>query len=148
MTTAGPSADEKKWDRVVRTSVLPGVDPRQLWTDVTSMGGVNAELLPYMRMTLPRELRRDPSIRDVPLGSSLGKSWIFLGGVLPIDFDEITIAEREDGRRFLERSTTSCTTVWEHERTVEAAPGGTRITDRLSYVVRPHMRPLRTPSTA
>ncbi|MEU6887945.1 hypothetical protein ABZ918_22535 [Streptomyces viridosporus] len=133
------------WDQVVRTSYLPGVDPQELWTNVTSMGGVNLELLPYMRMTLPRELRRDPSIRHVPLNSSLGKSWIFLGGLLPIDFDDIVIAEREEGRRFLERSTTSCTKVWQHERIVEPVPGGAQLTDRLSYLLRPHMRPVRAP---
>ncbi|GHB57106.1 hypothetical protein GCM10010377_55200 [Streptomyces viridiviolaceus] len=142
---SAPSPVPASWDQVVRTSRLPGVDPQELWTNVTSMSGVNLELLPYMRMTLPRELRRDPSIRQVPLGSSLGKSWIFLGGLLPIDFDDIVIAEREEGRRFLERSTTSCTKVWQHERIIDEIPGGARLTDRLSYLLRPHMRPVRAP---
>lgn len=140
-----PTVIPGSWDLVVRTSQLPGVDTQELWKNVTSMSGVNAELLPFMRMTLPRELKQNPSILDVPLGASLGKSWIFLGGILPIDFDEITIAEREEGRRFLEQSVTSCTKVWQHERIVEEVAGGTQLTDRLSYLLRPHMRPMRAP---
>ncbi|RMI37239.1 SRPBCC family protein [Streptomyces triticirhizae] len=135
----------RHWYEVRHSSLLPGADPERVWLTVTDMKGVNAELMPFMRMTLPRELRRDPTIREVELDRPLGRSYIFLGGVIPIDFDAITIHEREDGRRFLERSSTSCTRVWMHERTVDPAPDGARLTDRLTYEVRPHLRPLARP---
>ena len=146
MLTERAEERDGAWDRVVRTSRLPGVDPAQLWTGVTAMSGVNAELMPIMRMKLPKEFRDDPSLRSMPTGVTLGRCWVLLGGVLPIDFDDIRVMEVQEGSRFLESSKTLSTTVWQHERTMgQTDDGGAWITDRLSYRLRPHMRPLRRP---
>ena len=59
----------------------------------------------------------------------------------PIDYDDLTIVELQPGRRFLERSRMMSSSVWEHERVVEATSATTcRVSDRLSY--RPRFAPL------
>lgn len=63
-----------------------------------------------------------------------------LGGVVPFEFDDLTIAEIGPDRRFLERSTMAAYSVWVHERSVEATPVGCVLRDRVSFVLR---RPLR-----
>ena len=61
----------------------------------------------------------------------LGRSWILLGGVLPVDYDDLCLAELEPGRRFLERSRTLAFRVWQHERVVEPeGAGACGVTDR------------------
>ena len=51
------------------------------------------------------------------LGERLFRSWILLFGVLPIDYDDITLVSIEPGRGFHERSSMLSMRVWEHERT-------------------------------
>jgi ligand-binding SRPBCC domain-containing protein len=77
------------------------------------------------------------TIDDVEVGVPLGRSWILLGGLIPVDFDDLYLAELEPGRRFLERSRTSAFSVWQHERVVEpAGEGRCRVTDRLGFELR------------
>ena len=101
-----------------------------VWRSVSSPEGIRYELSPLIRMTFPREVR-ELSEEAVPLGRRLCRSWILLLGVLPIDYDDVTIVELERGRRFLERSPTLSQREWVHERTV--VPMGDRcvVTDRL-----------------
>jgi hypothetical protein len=87
-------------------------------------------------MTMPRGLR-GKTIEDVEVGVPLGRSWILLGGLIPVDFDDLRLVELEPGRRFLERSRTSAFSVWQHERVVEPEGEGSRVTDRLGFEVRP-----------
>jgi ligand-binding SRPBCC domain-containing protein len=107
--------------------------PAMVWERVTTAAGINDELRPYLRMTLPRGIDRlDPaSIRP---GQRLGRSWILLFGLIPFDYDDITLVRIEEGRGFLERSTMLSQRVWEHERTLEPAQdGGCLITDRVQW---------------
>jgi ligand-binding SRPBCC domain-containing protein len=67
----------------------------------------------------------------------LGRSWLLLGRLLPVDYDDLRLAELEPGRRFLERSRTLSFAVWQHERTVEPeGEGSCRVTDRLGFELR------------
>ena len=67
----------------------------------------------------------------------LGRSWILLGGLLPVDYDDLCLAELEPGRRFLERSSTLAFRVWQHERVVEPEGAGScRVTDALGFELR------------
>ena len=52
-------------------------------------------------------------------GQRLFRSWLLVGGLLPVDYDDVSFAEVEPGRRFLERSSLLSQSVWEHERTIE-----------------------------
>lgn len=99
--------------------------------------GINAELRPLLRMSMPAGLR-GKTIDDVEVGAPLGRSWILLGGLVPVDFDDLRLVELEPGRRFLERSRTLSFSVWQHERVVEPlGEGRCRLTDRLGFELRP-----------
>lgn len=111
------------------SSLVAGA-PERVWERIITPEGINHELRPWMRMTLPRGLERiDPE--SVELGVPLGRSWILLFGVLPFEYDDITLVELDPGRRFLERSPMLSQRTWEHERIVEPAEGGSRVTDRI-----------------
>lgn len=122
--------------RTFRMTSTVAAPPSQVWTVVTSPAGINYELMPVMRMTVPRQLR-GKAIDEMPLREKIGRSWFFLLGLIPIDFDDITIAERDDGRRFLERSTMMSMSAWEHERTLTECSGGSEVTDRITFQLRP-----------
>ncbi len=83
-------------------------------------------------MTVPRSLR-ERTLDDVPLGEPLGRSWVLLFGVIPFDYDDLMLAERERGRRFLETSSTLSMARWEHERVIAARDGVCEITDTLRF---------------
>jgi ligand-binding SRPBCC domain-containing protein len=104
-----------------------------VWERATTAEGINAELMPIVRMTLPRGVGRlDPE--SVPIGRRIGRSWILLFGVLPIDFDDITLVRLDPGRGFLERSPMLTQRLWEHERTIEPqAAGASLVTDRVRF---------------
>ena len=60
--------------------------------------------------------------------------WLRLFGVLPFDYDQLSIAELEPGRRFHEESTMLSMRRWRHERTV--TPEGdtkTIVRDRITF---------------
>jgi ligand-binding SRPBCC domain-containing protein len=116
---------------VERSSVL-AAPAEAVWTRVTTLQGVNDELRPWLRMTAPRAVR-DLSLADVELGRRVCRSWVLLGGVVPVDYDDLTLVERGPGLRFLERSPLLSQRSWQHERWVEAVDGGCRLTDRLTF---------------
>jgi ligand-binding SRPBCC domain-containing protein len=127
-------------EAVNRTSRVEAPAP-EVWTRVTSPEGINDELRPWMRMTMPRSLR-GRTIAEVEPGQ-LGRSWILLFGFLPFDYDDLGLAELEAGRRFLERSTMLSMRRWEHERTVDpAGPDGCEVTDRIAFELRAPLRVL------
>ena len=106
--------------------------PEVVWRHATSMEGVNEELMPLLRMTVPAGLA-GAGIDTLPAGRRAGRSWLLLFGWLPVDYDDLTIAEHGPGRRFLERSTMLTQSVWEHERTVEPVEGGCRLVDTVQW---------------
>jgi hypothetical protein len=122
-------------ESVERSSVVALTAP-EMWRRATSPESINDELRPILRMTMPAELR-GKTIEDVQVGVPLGRSWILLGGLIPIDYDDLHLAELEPGHRFLERSSMLSMRVWQHERTVEQLDGATsRVTDRLTFELR------------
>jgi ligand-binding SRPBCC domain-containing protein len=106
--------------------------PDAVWRHATTMEGVNDELRPLVRMTAPQG-----TIDDLPLGEPAFRSVLLAGGLIPFDVHFLCVDELEEGR-FLERSRSLLQRRWEHERTVEAAPGGARVTDRLR--IEPRLR--------
>jgi ligand-binding SRPBCC domain-containing protein len=114
----------------------------EVWAAAVSEAGINDELCPWLRMTMPKDLDAE-TIDDAPLGKPLGRSWILLWGVLPVDFDDLCLVERGPGLRFLERSRLGSARRWQHER--EVVPAGTdacEITDRLELDLRAPLRAL------
>lgn len=106
--------------------------PEVVWRHVTEMDGVNHEMRPLLRMTVPPGLRT-AGIDQIEVGRRAGRSWLLLFGFLPVDFDDLTIAERGPGWRFREESRMLTQSRWEHERRVQPAAGGCRIVDELAW---------------
>lgn len=117
-----------------------------VWAFATTAAGVNEELMPIARMTIPRGLV-DFAIAHVVAPQQLGRSWLLLGGLIPFDYDDIGIAEIGPGFSFSERSTMLSQREWEHDRAVE--PLGEQactVTDRIRFVPRvPGIAPLMRP---
>jgi hypothetical protein len=106
-------------------------EPAAVWERAMSAAGINAELGPLLRMTVPRGL---DSLDLHALGPGrLGRSWVLLFGLIPVDYDDIGLARIEPGRGFLERSTMLSQRLWEHERTIEAGGEGAVIADRVAW---------------
>ena len=118
---------------VERRSSIPA-PADEVWARVTTPAGINDELMPVMRMTIPRQLR-GATIDDIPLGRPVGRAWLLLFGVLPFDADQLMIIERGPGS-FHESSTMLSLRRWEHERTVAPSDDGTEIHDRFSFQLR------------
>jgi hypothetical protein len=88
------------------------------------MSGVNDELRPLVRMTVPRRAR-GLSLQDAPLGERAFHSVILAGGIVPVDVHALTLVRIDaDGPSFgfLERSSSLAQRFWDHERTI--APDG------------------------
>ncbi len=107
----------------------------RVWAAVTSPEGINAELRPYLRMTIPGPFR-GRTIADIEPGTNLGRSFFLLFGVVPIDFDDITVAEIDAGRRFREESSMMSMSVWVHERTLRSVGDRTEVSDSVRFVPR------------
>jgi ligand-binding SRPBCC domain-containing protein len=103
----------------------------EVWAHATSMAGVNRELFPLARMTAPRGVEKLDE-RDIVPGRRVFRSWILAGGLLPIDFDDLTFVEIGP-RRFLERSPMLSQRWWQHERVVESAPFGSILRDTVEF---------------
>jgi ligand-binding SRPBCC domain-containing protein len=104
-----------------------------VWEHVCTIAGVNDELRPLMRMTAPGRVRRlDPS--EVVTGERIGRCWLLLFGLIPVDYDDLTLIALEPGRGFHERSAMLSMRRWEHERRLET-DGHTACTihDRVSF---------------
>jgi ligand-binding SRPBCC domain-containing protein len=122
------------------TTRLPA-PAEEVWRAALSEEGINHELGPWLRMTMPKSIEPGMTIEDAPLGEKLGRSWILLGKVLPVDYDDLCLVERGPGLRFLERSQLGSARHWQHER--EVAPLGEReceISDRLELELRAPLR--------
>ncbi|HKP92232.1 MAG TPA: hypothetical protein VJT75_19845 [Thermoleophilaceae bacterium] len=106
--------------------------PDEVWARVSTMAGVNDELAPLLRMTHPPGLDRlDPELAD--LGRPVFRSRVLLLGVVPVDYDDLTIVRLDPGRGFLERSPMGTQRLWEHERRLEPAGAGCAIVDRVRH---------------
>lgn len=116
----------------VEIASLLEASPETVWARVSTVTGVNAELRPIARMTAPRGVDSLADV-EVALGARLFRSWVLLFGLVPIDYDDLTLVRLEPGRGFHERSSMLSQRVWEHERTLAAEGGGCRVTDRLRF---------------
>lgn len=116
------------------TTIVPA--PADIvWKRVTTPEGINDELWPFLRMTVPEPVR-GRSIDDVELGKKICRSWMLLFGFIPFEYDDIALAEREPGKRFLETSSMFSLKTWIHERVLTPVPDGCELFDRLSFQMR------------
>jgi hypothetical protein len=116
---------------ILVTSQL-GAPASAVWERVITPEGINDEMRPYLRMTLPAGIDQiDPE--NIEIGVPIGRGWILLFGLIPFDYDEVCLARLEPGRGFLERSKMLSQRTWEHERTIEPTASGCTVTDRVSW---------------
>jgi ligand-binding SRPBCC domain-containing protein len=114
----------------------------QVWARVVTPEGINDELRPWMTMSMPRGAK-NLTVENVPLGEPIGRCWMRLFGVLPFDYDLLTIADLQPGRSFDEQSTMGSMRQWRHQRRVIPEDGGkTIVRDRLTFQLRAPLRPL------
>lgn len=106
-------------------------DADQVWVHATSAVGINAELGPWLRMRLPGNV--------LPAGlappARIGRCWILLFGLLPVEYDELELTRLEPGA-FDERSTMLTQRRWLHRRRVRAVAGGCEVVDRVGFAPR------------
>lgn len=120
---------------VTTKSFLP-VEPQRVWDRCTTPEGINHELLPIMKMTVPPAMK-GRTIADLPLGRKLGRSWFLLFGLIPFDYDDLGLSEVESGRFFRETSTMSSIEDWEHRRELVPTDGGTLVVDAVKFSLSP-----------
>jgi ligand-binding SRPBCC domain-containing protein len=114
----------------------------QLWARVVTPEGINDELRPWMTMSMPRG-SEGLTVDNVPVGAPIGRCWIRLFAVLPIDYDLLTIEDLQPGRGFHEESTMMSMRRWRHERSVTPDDDGkTVVQDRITFTLRAPLRPL------
>lgn len=129
----------------ISRSVVVDAPLQQVWDLVITPEGIDHELRPLLSMTMPAA-HRDETIATVPVGERLGKAWLRLGGVLPVDYDDLRLVSVDPPHSFHERSTMLSARVWEHRRSLaDLGQGRTLVTDELRMVPRV---PLPAPARA
>jgi len=111
-------------------SMLP-LPADHVWKNVATLDGVNRELLPWLRLTVPGSAR-GLIISDAEVGVHLFHSWLLVGAILPVDRHRFCFEEVEDGY-FLETSSSWLHSSWRHERSVVPRDGGCLLTDRVGF---------------
>jgi ligand-binding SRPBCC domain-containing protein len=125
---------------VERQSIIDAPVER-VWERVVTPEGINDELRPWMTMSMPRGAE-GLTVDNVPIGTPIGRAWLRLFGVLPFDYDRLTIAELQPGRSFDEQSTMLSMRVWRHERDVTPeGDGKALVRDRITFQLRAPLRP-------
>lgn len=107
----------------------------RVWSRVTTPEGIRHELRPLLSMTMPQGLR-GRTLDDAAdlLDRPLGKAWLLLLGVVPVDYDDMTIVDFEPGRSFHERSSMLLLRRWEHQRWVlPTGEDSCEVSDRLTF---------------
>jgi ligand-binding SRPBCC domain-containing protein len=120
-------------ERTIERSTCVAAEPEKVWQHATRMKTINREISPWLKMTYPAEAR-ELALSDVSdrLGELLFSSWVLLFGIFPVERMLLQIGEVGPGHRFVEESRMLFMRRWRHERIVEPAGGGTRITDRVT----------------
>jgi ligand-binding SRPBCC domain-containing protein len=124
---------------VIERESVVGAPADQVWRRVVTPEGINDELRPVMTMTIPRSAD-GMTIDEVPVGTPIGRAWLRLFGVLPFDYDHLTIAEIQPGRSFHEESTMLSMRQWRHERSVTPDGPTSIVHDRITFQLRAGLR--------
>ena len=113
----------------------------QVWARIVTPEGINDEVRPWMTMSMPRGAR-SLTVDNVPVGTPFGRAWLRLFGVLPFDYDRLTIAALEPGHSFDEQSTMMSMRSWRHQRSVTPEGDSKAVVhDRITFELRVPLRP-------
>lgn len=107
-----------------------------VWTFVSTMDGVNAELAPYVRMSVPPAFRGS-TLADAPIGQTVFTSTLLAGGLVPFDRHRLRFDSIVPGEGFVERSDSLIERTWRHERRVRSSGAhACTIVDQVIFVPR------------
>jgi ligand-binding SRPBCC domain-containing protein len=106
-----------------------------LWHHITQMKNVNAELMPYARMTYPNDCS-EIGTEEVPLNQVLFKSIVLLFGFIPSDVHCLRFDKVEPGIAFYENSFTLLHRYWKHTRIVSERNEQTFVRDEVEFLPR------------
>jgi len=109
----------------------------EVWAHASTMEGVNVELAPVVKMTVPASLH-GRSLSEMPLGEEAFVSTLLAFRWLPFDRHHVRL-QAVGERSFVEESWSWLQRRWRHERTITADGEGCVVTDRL--VVEPRGAP-------
>ena len=107
----------------------------EVWAALSTVGGMNRELSPFVRMTDPTHgapFDAEPWRVGTPV------AWQLLFGVIPIDRHRIELVALPEGRGFRESSSSWWYSVWWHERALLDASGGCVVRDTVE--IEPRLR--------
>ena len=107
-------------------------DRATVWKHITQLKNVNAELLPYARMTYPAD-RAELGDMDVPMGTTLLVSVILLFCVIPVDLHFLRFDRIVAGEGFYENSVTLTHRFWKHNRTLADSDAGVILRDGVTF---------------
>ncbi len=107
--------------------------PERLWAWMTDLRCIRREMMPLLAMTAPRGVHTLTDLAVEP-GRRLFRSVLLLGGILPVDVSDLTLASVTVGRGFVERSPMLSMRLWEHRREVrDAGDGAAVLRDTLTF---------------
>ena len=118
---------------VVSSRVSASVE--DVWAHASTMDGVNAELAPFVSMSVPPAFR-GVSLDEAPLGRVAFVSVLRLFGVVPFDRHALMLVSVSAPSGFSERSTSALQRRWDHDRTIVADGAGALVTDRVTFCPR------------
>jgi ligand-binding SRPBCC domain-containing protein len=98
----------------------------EVWDAVSTVGGVNRELSPFVRMTDPTD---GAHFDSEPWRVGAPVLWQLLFGVIPVDRHRVELVALPDECGFRESSSSWWFRVWKHERTLVDDPGGCIVRD-------------------
>lgn len=99
--------------------------------DLLNMKGVNYELSPIVRMTVPRDWAYE-RLSNWPVDKELFVSVVLLLGVLPVDLHFFRMSEA-GCYGFQENSASLMNRTWMHNRRIEAIGGASKVIDIVEY---------------
>lgn len=99
------------------------------------MQNVNAELMPYVRMTYPDD-KKEIGSNNVPLNTTLFKSVLLLFGFIPVDLHFLRLDKIDHGSAFYENSISLIQKYWKHTRILTAIGDKTLVRDELHFLPR------------
>jgi hypothetical protein len=106
-----------------------------VWSHISSMKGVNYELMPYIRMTYPKN-RESIAASDTSLfkpGETVFLSLILLFGCIPFDLHWLCFDSIEIGTGFHENSVTLLNSMWKHRRLLTQYRNYVEIRDEVEF---------------
>ena len=113
------------------SSIIEG-SMKDLSEDLLCMDGVNYELLPLAKMTVPSEWTKKP-LNSWPLNTHIFTSTILLFGFLPVDLHKFKLKKASESG-FSETSSSLVNKEWNHQRKISPVNGACEVRDLVEYI--------------